>query len=217
MNVKYIPKTNLGAKLKANKRYRIVFFAICGFVINLLFALYNGALGIIFRSTWFLSLCAYYTVLSSMRFGTVLQDRRNISTEKFIARFCGVMLIVLALVLSGSVYLSLAADIAVKHQEIIMLTIATYTFYKVVLAIINTVKVRKENSLLLSSIRNIGCADAAVSILSLQRSMLVSFGAMEREDIFLMNVLTGAGVFLIIVLLGITLIVKSVKGGQTNE
>ena len=98
-----------------------------------------------------------------------------------------------------------------------MITIATYTFYKVVLAIINTVKVRKENSLLLSSIRNIGCADAAVSILSLQRSMLVSFGAMEREDIFLMNVLTGAGVFLIIVLLGIALIVKSVKGGQTNE
>ena len=208
MNVKYIPKTKLGAKLKANKRYRIVFFAICGFIINLLFALYNGALGIIFRSTWF---------LSSMRFGAVLQDRRNISTEKFIARFCGVMLIVLALVLSGSVYLSLAADIAVKHQEIIMITIATYTFYKVVLAIINTVKVRKENSLLLSSIRNIGCADAAVSILSLQRSMLVSFGAMEREDIFLMNVLTGAGVFLIIVLLGIALIVKSVKGGQTNE
>lgn len=209
--MKYIPKTKLGKKLKEDKRYRIVLFAICGFSINISYALYNGVLGIISHSIWFLSLCAYYTILSSMRFGVILQDRRNISTENFITRFCGVMLIVLAFVLSGSVYLSLTNNIAVKHQEIIMITIATYTFYKIVLAIINTIKVRKENSLLLSSIRNIGCADAAVSILSLQRSMLVSFGEMEHYRIYMMNALTGAAVFIIVIALGIGMIVKSLK------
>lgn len=169
------------------------------------------------HSIWFLSLCAYYTILSSMRFGVILQERRNISTENFITRFCGVMLIVLAFVLSGSVYLSLTNNIAVKHQEIIMITIATYTFYKIVLAIINTIKVRKENSLLLSSIRNIGCADAAVSILSLQRSMLVSFGEMEYHRIYMMNALTGAAVFITIIALGVGMIVKSSKKTSKNE
>lgn len=207
--MKYIPKTKLGKRLKEDKRYRIVLFAICGFSINISYALYNGVLGIISHSIWFLSLCAYYTILSSMRFGVILQDRRNISTENFITRFCGVMLIVLAFVLLSSVYLSLTNNIAVKHQEIIMITIATYTFCKVVLAIINTVKIRKEDSLLLSTIRNIGCADAAVSILSLQRSMLVSFGAMEHDRIYMMNGITGAAVFIIIIALGIGMIIKS--------
>lgn len=209
--MKYIPKTKPGIRLKNDIRYRIVSFAICGFSINLLYALYNGALGIISRSIWFLCLCAYYVILSSMRFGVIMQGRRNMSTENFITKFCGVMLILLAFVLSGSVYISLISDVAVKHQEIVMITIAVYTFYKVVLAIINTVKIRKENSLLLSAIRNIGCADAAVSILSLQRSMLVSFGDMEREQIYIMNTLAGAGVFIIIIALGISMIAKSFR------
>ena len=211
LSVKYIPKTRLGIRLKTDKRYRIVAFAICGFSINLLYALYNGVLGIISHSIWFLSLCAYYTILSSMRFGIIMQDRRNISTENFITRFCGIMLIVLAFVLSGSVYLSLTNDVAVKHQEIMMITIATYTFYKAAIAIVNTVKIRRKNSLLLSTIRSISCADAVVSILSLQRSMLVSFGEMERYRIYMMNILTGAGVFIIIISLGIGMIVKSMK------
>ena len=209
--MKYIPKTKLGIRLKEDKRYRIVTFALCGFAINILYALYNGALGILSHSVWFLSLCAYYTILSSMRLGVIIQDRRNISTENFITNVCGVMLIVLSFVLSGSVYVSLANNIAVKHQEIIMITIATYTFYKVVFAIVNTVTIRKENSLLLSTIRNISCADAAVSILSLQRSMLVSFGEMERDKMYVMNALTGAGVFIIILGLGIGTMVNSAK------
>lgn len=215
--MKYIPKTNLGIRLKEDKRYRIVSFAICGFAVNLLHALYNGALSVISHSIWFLSLFAYYTILSSMRFGVIMQACRNISTENFITRFCGIMLIEMSFVLSGVLYLSVTNNVAVKHQEIIMITIAAYTFYKVVLAIVNTVKIRKENSLLLSTIRNIGCADAAVSILSLQRSMLVSFGEMGRDRIYMMNALTGAGVFIVIIALGISMIVKSSKRTSKNE
>lgn len=215
--MKYIPKTKLGIRLKEDKRYRIISFAICGFAVNLLYALYNGVLGITSHSIWFLCLCAYYTILSSMRFGVIMQDRRTISTENFITRFCGIMLIVMSFVLSAVVYLSLTNNVSVKHQEILMITIATYTFYKVVLAIVNAVKIRKENSLLLSTMRNISCADAAVSILSLQRSMLVSFGEMGHDRIYMMNALTGAGVFIVIIALGISMIVKSSKKISKNE
>lgn len=215
--MKYIPKTKLGIRLKENKRYRIISLAICGFSVNLLYALYNGVLGIISHSIWFISLCAYYIILSSMRFGVIMQDRRNISTENFITRFCGIMLIALSFVLSGTVYLSMTAVVAVKRQEMIMITIATFTFYKVVLAIVNTIKVKKEHSLLLSTIRNIGCADAAVSILSLQRSMLVSFGHMGRDKVYMMNAFTGAGVIILIIILGITTIVRSMRKDNKNE
>lgn len=209
--MRYTPKTGFGLRLREDRRYRVVTFAIGGFGFNILYALYNGAPGIASRSWWFLSLCAYYALLSSMRLGVIMQDRRNIASERFISGFCGVMLMALALVLAGTVYLSLTMDIAVRRQEIMMITVATYTFYKITLAIINIIKVRKEKSLLMTVIRNIGCADAAVSVLSLQRSMLVSFGAMEHDGIYRMNALTGAGVFLTVMLLGINLTVKSVK------
>ena len=208
---KYTPKTTFGKTLKYNKQYRIVSFAICGFSMNLVYAFYHGILGILSHSVWFLSLCAYYTVLSSMRFGVIMQDRRNVSTEVFITKFCGILLVVLAFVLSASTYLSLITNTAAKHREIVMITIATYTFYKVILAIVNMVKSRKENSLLYSTLRNIACADAAASMLSLQRSMLVSFAGKSASEIYIMNAITGAAVFVLIVFLGLGMILRSRK------
>lgn len=197
----------------AGYRYRVVMFVSWGFAFNLAYALYNGVLGVLTQSFWFVSMCAYYIMLSTMRFSAVFYEYRkgtekSISTECFVMKFSGVLLMGLAVVLSGLVYLSLAKKIAPQYQEIIMITIATYTFIKITLAIINFIKVKKRKSPLLSTIRNIACADAAASILSLQRSMLVSFGNMENEKIYMMNVITGAAVCLTVFLLGIRMVMK---------
>ena len=90
-----------------------------------------------------------------------------------------------------------------KNNKIVMITIATYTFYKIIMAIINLVKTKKYKSFLLITIRNIALADAAVSIFSLQRSMLVSFEGMTSENIRIMNICTGIGVCLIVFTLGL--------------
>ena len=73
---KYRPKTQLGKRLQGDKRHRIIIYAVAGLVINLMYAFYNGILGIMFRSIWFMTLFAYYAVLSSMRFGAVMFERR---------------------------------------------------------------------------------------------------------------------------------------------
>ena len=54
-------------------------------------------------------------------------------------------------------------------------------------------------------------AEVAASVLTLQRSMLVSFGQMEKEQIYTMNALTGAGVCLFILILGVGMIVKALS------
>lgn len=56
---------------------------------------------------------------------------------------------------------------------------------------------------MLITIRNIALADAAVSIFSMQRSMLVSFEGMTPENIRIMNICTGIGVCLLVFLLGL--------------
>lgn len=199
---------------------RVILSATAGFGVNLAYALYHGAVGIATGSLWFLLLCAYCMILSVVRFSAVLYDRRRAGSipsfsELFLFRFVGGMLMLLSAILALSVYLSFQYDVAVVHSEIMMITIAAYTFYKMTMAVVNAVKARKQRTLWLIAIRNIGCADAAASLLTLQRSMLVSFEGMNSRDIELMNVLTGAGVCLVTAALGIYMVLG--KGKQNGK
>jgi divalent metal cation (Fe/Co/Zn/Cd) transporter len=89
-----------------------------------------------------------------------------------------------------------------------MITMALYAFTKVTLAIINLTKARRQRSSAESALRSISLADALVSIASLQRSMLVSFGEMTASEIRLFNILTGSGVCILVFILGLNLLMK---------
>lgn len=89
-----------------------------------------------------------------------------------------------------------------------MITIAAYTFFKIIMAIVKAVKQHKNPSPLLAVIRNIGYAEAAASILTLQRSMLVSFGTMDNTEAHIMNILTGAAACLYVLIIGMYLLLK---------
>lgn len=200
---------------KDYKRERVISFATASLIINMTYAIGNFLLGLLQKSFWFMTSGTYYMVLGVMRFAAVLFYKRHKESDKdelFVQRFSGVMLVFLSVVLSCSVYLSVKLDVARKIHEIAMITIALYAFTKMTLAIIRTVKVKKAESPLLTSLRCISLADAAVSIFSLQRSMLVSFEGMTARKITLMNSLTGAGVCLAVLALGIILIKR--KGEQ---
>lgn len=214
MNIRNtISKSIIGKKILEDVRYRTVLSAICGLVFNLLYAAYNGVLGYITSSYWFISMCAYHIILSIMRFSAILNERKNnIKKEYAVMRFTGILLLILSMVLSGIVYMCVSLDIAAKYGEIIMITIATYTFYKITMAVIRTVKYRKENSPIMSAIRGIGYAEISVSVLTMQMSMLISFEKeMSSQDIYILNLLTGIGVCLFTLVLGIIMIKNSNK------
>lgn len=210
-------KENVAVKrILENQHDRVTISATLGFGLNLAYALYHGVVGMTSASLWLLLLSAYYIILSVMCFSAVLYDHRSTKnkaafSKQFLYRFLGGMLTLLSVILALSVYLSFRYDIAIVHQEIMMITIATYTFYKITIAIVNAVKARRQHSSWLIAIRNIGCADAAASLLTLQRSMLVSFDGMSNRDMELMNALTGAGVCLLTAALGIYMIFEKEK------
>lgn len=221
MKLKYISriaKTITGKKLITNQRYRVVLSAAVALVFNLLYAVYNCVLGVLNLSLWFMAMCAFYVILAMMRFSAVLCERNHHKmtaddVERFVMRFSGILLLILGIVLATVNYISLSQNIVAKHEEIVMITIATYTFYKVTMAIVKAVKQHKNPSLLLKTIRNISYAEVSASILTLQRSMLVSFGSMGSKQICLMNAMTGAAVCLFVLLLGLSMITKSKKKG----
>ena len=185
---------------------KIKFFhiAIISLLINIAYSIYNIALGTITHSWWFVTIGVYYSVLSLMRF-TVLSIRKR-GVKKTLKNFTGIMLMLTAIPLAGMVILTSFKDRGVVHHEIVMITIALYTFIKITLATINLVNAGKKRSVTISTLNHISFADAAVSISALQRSMLVSFGDMPESDIRIFNIVVGSVVCVVVFLLGLGLL-----------
>lgn len=216
-----LAKTESGRRLIGEPRSRMVLTAALGLLLNLLYAIYHGALGITHLSLWFMTMSAYYTVLSVMRFSVVLCEYKSgpgpsEDTEYFVMKLSGALLAGLSLILAGTVCISLSRNIAAKHGEITMITIAAYTFCKIVMAAARAVRQRKDPSPLLAVIRNIGYAEVAASVVTLQRSMLVSFGGMDGARAHTMNSWTGAAVCLFIFILGILMLIRGAGKGKPH-
>ena len=176
---------------------------------NFVYALGNCILGFLSHSWWFITISVYYVILTVTRY-SVLQIKReadgNFDAELFARRITGILLVVLSFCIVGVNILSAIKDRGMAFHEIVMITIATYTFTKITVAIIGMVKAKHSASPVLKTLRNISLADACVSIYTMQRSMLVSFPGMEASEILLLNILTGSAVWIVVLLLGINLI-----------
>ncbi len=195
-------------------------------VFNAAYALGNCIIGFLISSWWFITVGAYYAVLTVTRY-SVLQIRRKASdnhdTELFARRITGILLVALSFCIVGVNILSAIKDRGTVFHEIVMITIATYTFTKIAIAIIGMVKAKYSVSPVFKTLRNISLADACVSIYTMQRSMLVSFPGMAASEILLLNIFTGTAVWIVVLLLGINLIggkytdMAKSKIAKTNE
>ena len=117
-----------------------------------------------------------------------------------------IVLSMLSFCIVGVNVLSASKEHGAAFHEIIMISIAAYTFSKITIAIIGMVKAKRSVSPALKTLRNISLADACVSVYTMQRSMLASFPGMQAAEILLFNVLTGTAVWIIVLFLGINLI-----------
>lgn len=181
---------------------RVLKLVFISLTLNVAFAIYHLAMGLVTNSWWLLTLGSYYLFLSVARF-VVLRYKEK---ERFVTTFTGWTLIVLSIPLVGTVILAVVRDRGNDLHMIVMIAMATYAFTKITLATINLIKSRRSNSATLTALRNISFADAFVSIFALQRSMLVSFEGMTEIEIVIMNASLGSAVCIIVFLLGINLL-----------
>jgi len=180
-----------------------------GLAVNLLFVLLHGALGVMSRSWWYVTLCAYYTVLAVVRFSLLRIRYKTVkegADERFAEKCTGWLFLLLAWCLLGTVIMTVAGDRGTQHHMIIMIAMAAWVFTRIALAIVHLVQSRRGRTPVVRTLRNLSLAEAFVSLFSLQRAMLVSFPGMSQTDIRLMNALTGAGVCVLVFLLGLNLI-----------
>ena len=136
--------------------------------------------------------------------------------KRILPMAAGILLLALNFALTGVILLTIAQDTAKRYSEVVVISIATYTFYKIIMAVANMVKVRKTQSPVLITIRNIGVADALVSMLTLQATMLASFQGKGGLDANRMNAITGMVVCVLILALGVSMIHYAFKNQKDN-
>ena len=193
-------------------RLRVFVFSVPGLLGNILFAGFNAVMAVYAGSAWLGSMAGYYILLSIMRFGTVWQEKENAliedkeeryKAEISIYKVDSILFIFMAVTLVWIVTLLGRSIGGKKYPGTLIYAVAFYTFYRIVISIINMVKVGKYRSPLLSMVRRIGYADACVSLLMLQTAMFASFS--EGKDSFngMMNEIVGGVICAMIAGIGI--------------
>lgn len=212
-----IYNTKYGHRYMTDSAFKTQVSLYSSLALNLLYAVMKLFVGIRDRSVWFITLAAYYILLTLMRFFLLRHMKKqeigqNKLSEWKRYRFCGTVLMTMNLVLSGMVALVIIQDGGFLYDGYLIYVMAAYAFYKITVAIINIVKYRKYNSPVMSAAKAIGFAAAVVSMLALETAMLSQFGG-DDSPLFRHTMVgaTGAGVCAIIIGMSVYMIVKSTK------
>ena len=164
---------------------------------NLIYALFNLGLGAAYRSFWFISMAAYYVILGVMRLYAVSCGSRG-GARPAVMRRCGFGMTALGVALSGIICMAIAEKHNPKYHIVVMIAVAAFTFYLVVQTILNTVKAHKKKDGTLIVLRNISLASVIGSVLSLERSMLGTFGDAGDRFSSAVEAISGAAAFLLL-------------------
>ena len=185
---------------------------------NTAYGAFHVWLGYLHTSFWFYSLAGYYILLAVMRFFLLRHTRAYKPGEDMLrelkkTRLCGVLLLNMNLVLSLMIFFMVYWNRTFEHGEITTIIMAVYTFTALTVAIVNTVKYRKYNSPVFSTAKAISLASACVSMLTLEATMLTTFGdgTMSLSDRRIMLGASGGVIAAFIIAMAIVMIRMSAK------
>ena len=184
-------------------------------IVNVAFGIFQLGLGFYYGSFWYYSMFAYYVCLAIMRFFLLKHTRvyhPNEEGEMEIKRYllCGWVLLIMNLALAVIIFFMVYWNRTFVHHMITTIALAAYTFYSLTFAIINIIKFKKFNSPVYSAAKNISLISACVSMLTLETTMLTTFGGGEMY-LFRTIIISVTGA--VVVGLAIVVAINMIKGG----
>lgn len=216
--IKYIKNENkYVVRYRTDKHLRIKISLVSSFIFNFAYAIFQFFIGLYHGSFWFYSMCAYYLFLAITRFYLMrhtLKFEPNEKTKEELTRyiFSGWMLLVLNIALSLMVFFMVYFNRTFNHHQITTIALAAYTFISFSIAIVNFIRYRKYKSPIFNATKSISLISASVSIITLEATMLTSFGAdMDTMIRKLFIGLTGGVVSLFVICLALIIIIKGTK------
>ena len=207
--IHFLQRHNFTNKLLKDFGYRTIAFSVFSFILNVVYISFVAVMAYLSKTAWYFTITVYYIILAFMK-GNVFYSKRKYGTEVKEARalrFSGIMFILMTIAFSGVIVLIYKANHYFEYAGLMIYAVAAFTFYKLTLAIFNIFKARKHDDLYVQNIRNINLANALISIIMLQVAMFQAFS--PTSNLGFANALTGGGVSVIILVMGIFMIIKA--------
>lgn len=193
--------------------------SICqGMMVNFLYVVFRIFVGIRYASVWFLTMAIYYLLLGIMRLSLILSYRnRGVKSELHCYRRTAWLLFLLNIPMGGMTVLMVLTDSGYSYPGYVIYLSAMYTFYTIILAIVNLVKFRKLGSPILSAAKILNFVAVLMSLLGLQTAMISQFST-EGEDLRrMMNALTGGGVWFSVILIAVYMLLHRRKTKEVKS
>ena len=215
--VRYLNGTAFGRRFLGDLAFRGSISLYSGMTANFLYMVLRIFVGIRYASVWDITIAIYYLMLGLIRLSLILSCRsRTVHSELRCYRRTASLLFALNIPMGGMILLMVLTNSGYSYPGYVIYLSALYTFYMVILSVVNIVKSRKLGSPILSATKVLNFVSALMSVLGLQTAMIARFS--EDSDSYrrMINAITGGIVYGTVILIAVYMLLHSrkMKGGE---
>lgn len=221
-------KQNLMEKNKVVNGYfsdyysRTMINTIFSLVLGVCFVAYNAVVGLVYHSVWNGSISVYYMFLVGIRIlylvgeyklnkNTKIDDIQKEERRAKMFTFGGAMMLLLSFALVVPITLLALSKKQVSLPMWVAIADATYVFYKLSMCIYAFIKTRKNNILSVKGINNLNLTAVAVTLLSLENTMIITFSEAVDNSMRILMILSAVVVMAVSIYVAISTIVSGKK------
>lgn len=216
--VKGLSRTVFGRNYVGDLAFRGSISLCQGMAGSFLYVVFRIFAGIRYASVWFITIAIYYLLLGIMRLSLILSYRnRSVKSELHCYRRTAWLLFVLNIPMGGMIVLMVLTDSGYSYPGYVIYLSALYTFYTVILSVINLVRFRNLGSPILSAAKVLNFVAALMSLLGLQTAMISQFATEGESFRRMMNAITGSGVWFAVILTAVTMLLRSRKTKEVKS
>ena len=201
---------------KLKKEDRVVFFLVFTTIGNIFMSIVKFVLSLTLPSLWFFINTIFMIVLSFARFFSIRDYRKtkSIYDKEEIQKIGyknylnnGILLVVLGIMyFFVNVYIYYKGTNTTMHEYLTYL-VALFAFWSIGSAIYGMIKYKRNNTPILKAVKLTNFANALTSIMLTQIVLLDTYANTKVYNSNLMNGLTGMGIGVIIIALGLYMII----------
>ena len=179
-------------------------------IINAVYGIFKTASGVILGSAWVGADGLYNLAQALIQLVQILRRKKKLSLiqQWKSYRICGWLVLIMHLTMTGLVFQMTRMGRAEEYPGYLILGTAAFTFYKLISAVVDVAKDRKNKAPIDSSVMLLDLAQALFSVFSLQVAMIRQFEGSENFAA-LMNNITGTAVCILVVGMGFYMLRRS--------
>ena len=207
--------------LKKDYVLRTFIFSTLSFFVNVIFMGYNIVLSIVYKSAWNIGISVYYALLAVIRAYVLFYERKlyklNVDDEqKDVARkkmffVQSVFLFIIDVALIAPISIMVLQKKEIHYTIIPAIAMAGYTTYKIISAGINYKKTRKQQHLSIRILKNINFIDALVSVLTLQYTLIMTFGKGINGSMLTLCAISSFALWSLIIVVSVLSVIEAIK------